>query len=63
MMRSTRPRTRAGISSSMAGLMAAYSLPMPAPVKNRPAKNQIGAHPSGRNLPVTGPRRTRTRQG
>ena len=35
MMRSTVPRTRAGISSSMAELMAAYSPPMPAPVKNR----------------------------
>jgi hypothetical protein len=35
MMRSTRPRTRAGISSSMAELMAAYSPPMPAPVKKR----------------------------
>jgi hypothetical protein len=35
MMRSTRPRNRAGISSSMAELMAAYSPPMPAPVKNR----------------------------
>jgi hypothetical protein len=37
MIRSTRPRTRAGISSSMAELMAAYSPPMPAPVKNRQA--------------------------
>jgi hypothetical protein len=35
MMRSTLPRTRAGISSSMAELMAAYSPPMPAPVKDR----------------------------
>ena len=35
MMRSTVPRTRAGISSSMAELIAAYSPPMPAPVKNR----------------------------
>ena len=42
MMRSTRPRTRAGISSSMAELIAAYSPPMPAPVKNRQAKNNIG---------------------
>jgi hypothetical protein len=36
-VRSTRPRTRAGISSSMAELMAAYSPPMPAPVRNRQA--------------------------
>jgi hypothetical protein len=36
-IRSTRPRTLAGISSSMAELMAAYSPPMPAPVKNRQA--------------------------
>ena len=35
MMRSTRPRTRAGMSSSMAELMAAYSPPMPAPVSAR----------------------------
>ena len=37
MMRSTRPRTRAGISSSMAELIAAYSPPMPAPVRKRQA--------------------------
>ena len=42
MMRSTRPRTRAGMSSSMAELMAAYSPPIPAPVKNRQTKNHIG---------------------
>ena len=35
MMRSTRPRTRAGISSSIAELIAAYSPPIPAPVKKR----------------------------
>ena len=35
MIRSTRPRTRAGISSSIAELIAAYSPPMPAPVRNR----------------------------
>ena len=35
MIRSTVPRTRAGISSSMAELIAAYSPPMPAPVKKR----------------------------
>ncbi len=33
--RLTRPRTRAGISSSMAELMAAYSPPMPSPVTKR----------------------------
>jgi uncharacterized protein involved in propanediol utilization len=37
MIRSTRPRSRAGMSSSTAELMAAYSPPMPAPVKNRQA--------------------------
>ena len=41
-MRSTRPRTRAGMSSSIAELMAAYSPPMPAPVKKRQTKNHIG---------------------
>ena len=40
MMRSTVPRTRAGISSSIAELMAAYSPPMPAPVKKRQTANQ-----------------------
>jgi hypothetical protein len=35
MVRSTQPRTRAGISSSMAELIAAYSPPMPKPVKKR----------------------------
>jgi hypothetical protein len=34
MIRSTRPSRRAGMSSSTAELMAAYSPPMPAPVKN-----------------------------
>ena len=33
--RSTRPRTRAGISSSIAELIAAYSPPMPKPVRKR----------------------------
>ena len=33
--RFTRPRTRAGISSSMAELIAAYSPPMPRPVTKR----------------------------
>jgi hypothetical protein len=37
-IRSTRPRNRAGISSSIAELIAAYSPPMPAPVKKRAAK-------------------------
>ena len=32
--RSTAPLTRAGISSSIAELIAAYSPPMPKPVKN-----------------------------
>ena len=36
-MRSTRPRKRAGISSSIAELMAAYSPPMPMPAMNRVA--------------------------
>ena len=40
--RSTRPRYFAGISSSMAELMAAYSPPMPAPVRKRQAKYHIG---------------------
>ena len=41
MIRSTRPRARAGISSSIAELIAAYSPPIPAPVKKRAArKNQ-----------------------
>jgi hypothetical protein len=42
MIRSTRPRTRAGISSSMAELIAAYSPPMPAPVKKRAMKKYSG---------------------
>ncbi|MND04413.1 hypothetical protein D3C83_246690 [compost metagenome] len=35
MARSTWPRTRAGMSSSIAELMAAYSPPMPKPVTKR----------------------------
>ena len=35
MTRSVQPRTRAGISSWMVELMAAYSPPMPAPVTKR----------------------------
>ena len=42
MIRSIRPRARAGISSSIAELIAAYSPPIPAPVKNRAVRNQIG---------------------
>ena len=42
MAMSTRPRYRAGMSSSIAELMAAYSPPMPAPVRNRAAKYHIG---------------------
>lgn len=38
MIRSIRPRTRAGISSSIAELIAAYSPPMPKPVKKRQRK-------------------------
>ena len=36
-MMSTRPRNRAGISSSIAELIAAYSPPMPMPAMNRVA--------------------------
>ena len=39
---STRPRYFAGISSSIAELMAAYSPPMPAPVRNLAQKYHIG---------------------
>ena len=35
MTRSVQPRTRAGISSWMVELIAAYSPPMPAPVRKR----------------------------
>ena len=38
MARSTWPRLRAGISSSIAELIAAYSPPMPMPVRNRQAQ-------------------------
>ena len=37
--RSTQPRTLAGISSSIAELIAEYSPPIPAPVKNRAIAN------------------------
>ena len=39
---SMRPRYFAGISSSIAELMAAYSPPMPAPVRNLAQKYHIG---------------------
>ena len=39
MARSTVPRTRAGISSSIAELIAAYSPPMPKPVSARQSAN------------------------
>ena len=44
MIRSTRPRTRAGISSSIAELIAAYSPPMPTPVMKRARKKYQGAN-------------------
>ena len=44
MIRSTRPRARAGISSSIAELIAAYSPPIPAPVKKRATKKNQGAN-------------------
>ena len=43
MIRSTRPRARAGISSSIAELIAEYSPPIPAPVKKRATRNHSGA--------------------
>ena len=42
MAMSMRPRYLAGISSSIAELIAAYSPPMPAPVMARQAKYQVG---------------------
>ena len=42
MAMSTRPRYFAGISSSIAELIAAYSPPMPAPVMKRQAKYHAG---------------------
>ena len=44
MTMSIRPRCRAGISSSIAELIAAYSPPMPKPVRNRNRKNHQGAN-------------------
>ena len=46
MTMSIRPRSLLGISSSMAELIAAYSPPMPNPVKNRNRKNHQGANES-----------------
>jgi hypothetical protein len=40
-VRSTAPRTRAGISSSTAEWIAEYSPPTPAPVMKRHARNQM----------------------
>src|SRR5437899_12906706 len=42
--RSTQPRTRAGISSSIAELIAEYSPPMPAPAMNRKMKKLHAFH-------------------
>ena len=42
MATSIRPRYLAGISSSIAELMAAYSPPMAAPVRARAAKYHVG---------------------
>ena len=42
MATSTRPRYFAGISSSIAELIAAYSPPMPAPVRKRAPKYHSG---------------------
>ena len=58
MIRSTVPRTRAGISSSMAELIAEYSPPMPAPVIARQMANhaKLEAKPV-RTLPT---RKTRS---
>ena len=39
-----RPRWFAGISSSIAELIALYSPPMPIPVTNRQAKKNSGVH-------------------
>ena len=51
MIRSTRPRARAGIISSIAELIAEYSPPIPAPVKNRAARNQSGGGARRRSRP------------
>ena len=46
MTMSILPRLRLGISSSMAELIAAYSPPMPNPVRKRNRKNHHGANDS-----------------
>ncbi len=48
---STRPRYLAGMSSSIAELIAAYSPPIPAPVRNRAMKYHVGF---GENAVSTG---------
>ena len=40
----TRPRTRAGTSSSIAELIAEYSPPMPAPARTRKSMNDQKFH-------------------
>ena len=65
MIRSTRPRARAGMSSSIAELIAEYSPPIPAPVKNLIARNHHALHenavrivdtfPPGSHAPITYP--------
>jgi hypothetical protein len=42
--RSTQPRTRAGISSSIAELIAEYSPPIPIPARKRKAKRAAALH-------------------
>jgi hypothetical protein len=44
MLRSTQPRARAGMSSSIAELIAAYSPPMPKPVKKRKIQKLYALH-------------------
>jgi hypothetical protein len=48
-----RSRTRAGISSSMAELMAEYSPPIPMPVKKRKAKNIHASRDSAVSMVAT----------
>ena len=51
--RSTQPRMRAGISSSIAELIAEYSPPIPAPVRNRKkAKLQKSQENAVRNAAI-----------
>ena len=49
MATSTRPRYFAGISSSIAELMAAYSPPIPAPVRKRATKYHVGDRERGQH--------------